>query len=149
MAEEDIESDPYDQVNQRHHIYIGNQFQIIINLGHHTHIQHFLISSQLKKMISHILVYIKAYISNLHMRLFSILVCAWIHWNYSYTLNRFLFFSSRVGQKKEIKKGKREKIKVKEKIKSQVKTSFEAHEIASLIENFYKVVNGLEKIERK
>ena len=33
--------------------------------------------------------------------------------------------------------------------KSQVKTSFEAPEIGSLIENLHEVVNGLEKGEKK
>jgi len=37
----------------------------------------------------------------------------------------------------------------RKKVKSQVKTSFEAPEIGSLIKNLYEVVNGLGKKEKK
>ena len=37
----------------------------------------------------------------------------------------------------------------RKKIKSQVKTSFEAPEIGSLIENLYEAVNGLGKREKR
>ena len=83
MVEEDIQNDPDEQVNQGHHNYIEIWFQTIME--HHYFHQKFFTSSQSKQLFSHILVYIKAYISNPHMSLFVILLRTWLHWKYSYT----------------------------------------------------------------
>jgi hypothetical protein len=80
MTKEDIQSGDNEQVNQVHHDYIELWFQTPSFT-----LQQFLTSYQSKKLVSHILVSIKAYLPSLNMNLFVIMLCTWIHWKYSYT----------------------------------------------------------------
>jgi hypothetical protein len=85
MTKEDIQTSANEQINQRHHDYIELWFHTIIGLKHHFILQQFLAPSQSKQLVPHIPVSLKAYLSNLNMSIFVILLRTWIHWKYSYT----------------------------------------------------------------
>jgi hypothetical protein len=78
-VEEDVQSGPNEKVNQEHHDFIECWFQTTISSNHHFLLQPFLTSYHLKQLVSHALVYIKAYFSNMTMNMFVILLHTWIH----------------------------------------------------------------------
>ena len=75
-----------EEVNQEHQDYIEHWFHMTTRLNHHSLLQQLSTSSS-KQLILRILVYIKDYLSNLSMNVFLHLLCTWLHWKYSYTLN--------------------------------------------------------------
>ncbi len=84
-TKEDINNDPNEQANQGHQKYIEVWFQKINKMEHHSLLQHFLISSKSKNLVSNIQVHVKEYVLSLHMSLSITLLCTWLHWKYSYT----------------------------------------------------------------
>ena len=85
MVEEYMKNDPDQKKDQGNHSYIEIWFQTVTKLQHHSLPQLYLILSKSNHLVSEIQVHVKAYIASLHIILFVILMCTWLHWKYSYT----------------------------------------------------------------
>ena len=49
------------------------------------HFCFYLVKSQIKQLVLHILVYFHFLFEKLKMNIFSLLLCEWLHWKYAYT----------------------------------------------------------------
>jgi hypothetical protein len=75
MIKEDMQANSTDEEENQMSIgYIEEWFQTIIRPGHHFILQHLLAPNKKDRLVPHILVYIKVYLSNLNMSSFVILL---------------------------------------------------------------------------
>ena len=83
IVEEHIQSDPNEEVNQEHYDYIELWFQKLIEMKHPSLIQQLFASYHLNQLVYHTLVYFKAFLPNLTISMFVMLLGTWLHWKYS------------------------------------------------------------------
>jgi len=85
MEEENIKNDLDKQANQGHQSYIEVWFKKNNMMEYQSLRQLYLIFSKSNHLIYEIEVHVKSYIASLHISLFVILMCTWLHRMYSYT----------------------------------------------------------------
>ena len=91
MTKEAFQSVPNEEVEQDHHDYIEQWFQITIKLKYHSFLPLLFVSHLSKQLVLRIFVCIKVYFSKLSMNVFLYLLRTWLHWKYSYTWRRSSF----------------------------------------------------------
>ena len=85
MAEEDMQQDPNEEMDQDHYDYIEHWYQTATQERHNSPLQKILVSYHLQLLVFHAHVPIKVYISTMSMNVSLYLLCTSLHWKYSYT----------------------------------------------------------------
>jgi len=85
IVESDMKHDPDQQKDQGYQSYIEIWSQKVTKLQRYSLPQLGLIPSKSDNLVSKIRIAVQACISSLHIILFLISMCTWLHWKYSYT----------------------------------------------------------------